>query len=86
MKNHVKVYLEHFGYGADDYVPCEICGSKAVDIAHIVARSKFGTKKKDEQDKIENLMALCRKHHYEYDFENKWTKEQMHEIHRNRLD
>lgn len=30
------------------------------DIHHIIPRSKFGKKNKAEQDKIENLMALCR--------------------------
>ena len=86
MKNHTKVYLDHFGYGIEDFIPCEVCGQKAVDIAHIIARSKFGSKIKDEQDVITNLSALCRKCHYDYDFCNKWTTKEMSEIHLNYLE
>lgn len=63
MKKHTKVYLDHFGYGAEDFVGCEVCGSKAVDIHHIEARGMGGSKKSDT---IENLMALCRPCHVEY--------------------
>lgn len=63
MKKHTKVYLDHFGYGAEDFVGCEVCGSKAVDIHHIEARGMGGSKKSDT---IENLMALCRSCHVEY--------------------
>lgn len=63
MKNHTKVYLNHFGYGIEDYIPCELCGSRAVDIHHINARGMGSSKGKDT---IENLMALCRSCHIEY--------------------
>lgn len=63
MKKHTKVYLEYFGYGADDFIPCEVCHKRAVDIHHIVARGMGGSK---EKDAIENLMALCRECHVEY--------------------
>ena len=63
MKNHTKVYLNHFGYTGEDFIPCETCGARAVDIHHIEARGMGGTK---IGDKIENLMALCREHHIEY--------------------
>lgn len=86
MKKHTKVYLDYFGYGIEDFIPCESCGAKAVDIAHIIARSKFGDKRKDEQDNIDNLAALCRDCHYKYDFENKWTKDEMYEIHKRTLE
>ena len=56
MQKHIKVYFDHFGYGEQDFVPCEACGAKAVDIHHINGRGKG-------KDVIENLMALCRKHH-----------------------
>ena len=52
-----KKYLKHFGYGEQDHVPCEVCGSPGVDIHHINYRSRGGA------DDIENLMALCRYHH-----------------------
>jgi len=56
MKNHTKVYMKHFDYGIEDFIPCEACGSEAVDIHHINGRGK-------DMDVIKNLMALCRKHH-----------------------
>jgi 5-methylcytosine-specific restriction endonuclease McrA len=57
MQKHVKVYRKHFDYGEQDRVPCEVCGGNAVDIHHIVYRSRGGG------DTIDNLMALCRYHH-----------------------
>lgn len=49
--------MDHFGYGIDDFIPCEVCGAKAVDIHHIEARGMGGS---DEADHIDNLMAVCR--------------------------
>ncbi len=66
MQKHTKVYLQYFNFTPEDFIPCELCGSKAVDIHHIVPRSKFGSKRKDEQDNIINLMALCRTCHEFY--------------------
>jgi len=63
MKNHTKVYLNYFGYDTTDFVPCETCGRKAVDIHHIDCRGMGGSK---EKDMIENLMALCRECHIRY--------------------
>ncbi len=63
MKKHTKIYMNHFGYGEESFIPCEICRAKAVDIHHIIARGMGGDKSKDE---IQNLMALCRSCHVEY--------------------
>jgi hypothetical protein len=54
MKNHTKLYLKYFGYDTSDFIPCEVCGDKAVDIHHIECRGMGGTK---ELDNIDNLMA-----------------------------
>lgn len=62
MKKHTKIYLKYFSYIADDFIPCECCGSRAVDIHHIEARGMGGT----DKDRIENLMAVCRKCHLDY--------------------
>lgn len=51
------------GYDITDFIPCEICGKKAVDIHHISSRGMGGSK---EKDTIENLMALCRVCHEDY--------------------
>jgi 5-methylcytosine-specific restriction endonuclease McrA len=62
MKKHTKIYFEHYGYDISDFIPCEICGAKAVDIHHIDARGMGGSNK----DNINNLMALCRECHLYY--------------------
>ena len=62
MKKHTKIYFNHFGYDVSDFVPCETCGCKAVDIHHIDARGMGGS----EKDNINNLMALCRECHIKY--------------------
>ncbi len=46
MRKHVKIYLDYFGYGEQDYIPCEYCGNKAVDIHHSEKRGMGGSKKK----------------------------------------
>ena len=57
MQNHTKVYINFFGYGEQDFIPCEMCGSRAVDVHHIEKRNKT------KNDYIENLIALCRDCH-----------------------
>ncbi len=63
MQKQTKIYLNYFGYDTSDFIPCEVCGSQAVDINHIDCRGMGGSKTKDV---IENLQALCRKCHIEY--------------------
>ena len=63
MKPHTKIYMKYFGYGIDDFIGCEVCGNKAVDIHHIDARGMGSTQ---DKDKIENLMAVCRMCHEKY--------------------
>lgn len=63
MKPHIKIYFEFFSYDPGDFIPCEICGDKAVDIHHIQCRGMGGTTKKDS---IVNLQALCRNCHIKY--------------------
>ncbi len=63
MQPHTKIYLTHFGYSENEYIPCEVCQCQAVDIHHIVPRSKFGKNTKNIQDSIDNLIALCRDCH-----------------------
>jgi 5-methylcytosine-specific restriction endonuclease McrA len=80
MKKHTKIYFKHFGYDISDFVPCETCGSKAVDIHHIDSRGMGGS----EKDDINNLMALCRNCHIKYgDIKDK--KEWLNIIHQSKL-
>lgn len=80
MKPHTKLYLKQFGYTEADFIPCEVCGRKAVDIHHIEARGMGGTKR----DVINNLMAVCRECHVEYGDKKEWT-EKLKLIHSIRL-
>ena len=63
MRKHTKIYLDYFGYVKDDFMACEICGGRMVDIHHIDCRGMGSSKNKDE---IKNLMGLCREHHLEF--------------------
>ena len=82
MTNHVRVYLSHFGYDGFSFMPCEVCGGQANDIHHIIYRSKFGKNRKDEQDHIANLMALCRICHDKAHNEI-LSKDYLKEVHEN---
>ena len=68
--------MEYFNYGIDSYMPCEICGKRAVDIHYIHGRGKG-------KDVIENLMGLCR---YDHDkVHKKLNKDVVQFIHNNFL-
>ena len=82
MINHKKIYCNYFGYDVGDTIKCEVClydlhlpfSEKtkvrvAVDIHHIIPRSKGGSNRirgsKYPLDYPENLIALCRECHEE---------------------
>lgn len=71
MKKHTKTYLNYFGYGVEDFVACEICGCKAVDIHHIDCRGMGGS---EDKDNIQNLMAVCRRCHEQYGDKKEFTE------------
>jgi len=73
MKNHTKVYLNHFDYTGQEFIACECCGARAVDIHHIKSRGMGGVKDK-RLDIIENLQALCRKCHDKYGDSPEWLE------------
>lgn len=77
LQKHTKIYFQHFGYTPGDFVPCEVCGAVANDIHHIQARGMGGSK---TADRIENLMALCRKHHEMYGDRKQW-KDWLQKVH-----
>ncbi len=82
MQKHTAIYLKHFGYDKSDFIPCECCGSKAVDIHHIKPRGMGGSK---FADSIENLMALCRICHTKYGDNKQWL-EYLQQRHALKLD
>jgi 5-methylcytosine-specific restriction endonuclease McrA len=77
MKKHTKLYLDYFGYTKDEFISCEVCGNRAVDIHHINCRGMGGSKVKDE---IKNLMAVCRDCHLKYG-DKKEFMEMLNETH-----
>jgi predicted HNH restriction endonuclease len=60
MKPHVKLYMETYGYGEQDFIPCAYCKSRSTDIHHLIPKGMGGSKTKDY---ILNLVALCRNCH-----------------------
>jgi 5-methylcytosine-specific restriction endonuclease McrA len=82
VKKHIVVYLDHFNYDTDDFIPCEVCEAKAVDIHHIKARGMGGSNTKDV---IENLQALCRKCHLDFGDKKQWM-DFLIDKHKNKLD
>ena len=77
MKAHIKIYHDAFGLIAGEFIACEICEAKAVDIHHIDARGMGGRK---SADSISNLMALCRRCHDLYGDRSE-LKPMLREIH-----
>lgn len=63
MKNHTRVFLASRGLTTTDFIPCEVCGTEAVDIHHIDARGMGGAKNRDTP---ENLVAVCRNCHVQF--------------------
>jgi 5-methylcytosine-specific restriction endonuclease McrA len=49
----------------DDFIGCEVCGKRAVDVHHIHNRGSGGDPT-GSKDVIENLMGLCRICHVKY--------------------
>lgn len=63
MQKHTKIYFDYFGFDTETFIPCEVCGAKAVDIHHISCRGMGGSKSADH---ISNLMAVCRICHIKF--------------------
>lgn len=88
MKEHTKVYLDHFDEG-DDFLPCEVCGSTLNDVHHISAKGMGGVHGQavEDAEAIENLIGLCRGCHTKahQDPVGDYTKESLTEIHLNNL-
>lgn len=79
LPKHILNYYKELGIDLGCWVGCEVCNVTSVDIHHVIPRSKFGSKRKEEQDNIRNLIALCRDcHNLAHD--NKITKETLQEI------
>ena len=82
MKKHTKVYLKAMGLSPVEFICCEVCGRRAVDIHHIEPRGMGGSKLLDTP---ENLMALCRECHHEADFGVELSKDFLKAVHLKKL-
>lgn len=87
MQKHIKNYLSYYWVDNPDEIRCEVCWMKATDIHHIKFRSSFWKNKKDEQDNIKNLIALCRLDHDKAHLKTEpyLSKDELQEIHNNNL-
>lgn len=81
MKKYTKVYFDYFSFDLCDFIPCEICGAQSNDIHHIHARSQ----RKDLENDIINIMAVCRMCHVEYG-DKKQFIEHLQTIHANYIE
>jgi 5-methylcytosine-specific restriction endonuclease McrA len=78
MLRHTKLYLAAMGYDETDFIPCEVCGKKCVDVHHIEGRGKMGGPK--AANFISNLIGLCRECHLRFG-DKKQYKEFLKKIH-----
>lgn len=65
MQKYKKNYLKAYWLDETDFIICENCWKQAVDIHHIIYRSRWGS------DEAENLIALCRDCHDRSHFKKK---------------
>ena len=85
MKTYIKNYFDFFGYTTADTILCEVCGNPSNSIHHVIPRSHFGKKRKDEQDNVNNLISLCFSCHDKVHCRDSSIKEKINEIMKQRL-
>jgi len=81
MKPYTKIYMDFFGYTIADFIPCEVCGQRGVDIHHADIKGMGGSKTKDY---IENLVCLCRSCHNKA-HAHEITKDELIKIHNDKI-
>lgn len=80
MQSYTKIYLDHFDYCIDDFIPCECCQGRATEIHHIHNRSH----RRDLLNDINNIMAICRICHTKYG-DKKQFVDFLQDIHNKKL-
>jgi 5-methylcytosine-specific restriction endonuclease McrA len=84
MQVYIENYCDFFNIGMDDKPLCEVCKSAfGVDFHHVIPRSHFGKKCKNERDEVRNVMLLCRTCHekaHDHIIPN-YELQRVHDIH-----
>ena len=79
MKKHVKVFLDFWDLGEQDFIVCLGCEkAQATDVHHLERRGMGGSKKKDVPD---NLAPLWRPCHTLADTNKQFNKEISEKLH-----
>lgn len=63
MQPHVANYFAKFGYTEADKPLCELCHAPGNSVHHVIPRSHFGSRQREQRDDWTNLICLCGKHH-----------------------
>lgn len=71
MSPHKKIYITSLSYSTGDFIACEVCGTEAVDV-HAIECDGMGGRPSKSTHRIENLIALCRKHHNQMGDKKQW--------------
>lgn len=59
MEKHISNWLKYFNHNPEEWFPCECgCGRRAEQFRHLEPRSSFGSKRKKEQDRVENVAYI----------------------------
>jgi len=73
MQKHTRIYMRYFGYGEQDFKPCEFGCGRCVDVHHIDGRG-------EGKDVIENLLGCCREKHNDCEM-HRITKDEQKKVH-----
>lgn len=84
MQRHTKIYFDFFGYDISDFIACEVPNCTGATAIHHIERRGMGGDPKGKKDVIENLMAICEKHHEEFG-DKKQHKEYLIKIHLDKI-
>ena len=84
MKKHVKIFMEYWNISIADITPCFACEGEdgVINDVHHIENKKSGGDPQGLQDRIDNLIGLCRKCHDKAHFEkgyNEICKEKLNE-------
>ena len=76
MKKHVKIFMEYWNISIADITPCFACEGEdgVINDVHHIENKKIGGDPLGLQDRIDNLIGLCRKCHDKAHFEKGYNE------------